>query len=245
MQQQIALMNQHIQLQAQQLHAAQQAAAAVQQQGAGAGVASRVSPPKIAPPSKFKGEMGGAVDEWIRSLMQQFAYYNESFVDDALRIKFALAYLDGSAAVWWESLPSKPTSWLLFVDRLHDRFRPIQAPMVARQKLGKMRQTSSVTAYASAFQTCLAPIPDMGDADQIHHFVNGLFPQIQLRVWEKYPKTLGQAIEAATLFEAVGHFSRSAIPYSRAPGASASSGSVPMDINRVGINEEFRAGKRL
>lgn len=236
LQQQMVQMQQHMQHQAQQQAAAQHAA---QQAGAGAAAAPHPRPlPKIAPPSKFKGEMGGGVDDWIRALEQQFAYYDAAFVDEGARIKFAVAYLDGPAAMWWGTLVPKPTTWVLFVERLHDRFRPVQASMVARQKLGKMRQIGSVSAYASAFQTVLTPISDMGDADQVHHFVNGLTEHIRRRVWEKHPTSLAQAIEFAAMVEAVGNFSRSAMPYSRAQGAGAPSGSVPMDINHVSVEEE-------
>lgn len=135
--------------------------------------------------------MGFAVDEWLSELSQQFAYYAAEFVDEGARIRFAVAHLAGSAVQWWEqeakAQPPRVVSWATFVDRLHERFRPVQAAMVARQQLGKlrMRPGDSVNKYAGTFHTILTPVVDMGEMDQVHHFVNGLFPHFAGKVWEQ------------------------------------------------------------
>ena len=173
--------------------------------------------PKIRTPSSFAGAMGFAVDDWISEMQQQFVYYGASFPDDAARVRYAVAFLSGSALHWWEHEPGAQSvvSWSEFVRRLHARFRPVQAAMLARQRLGKLRQSErhTVNQYVGAFQTVLTPIVDMGDADQVHHFVNGLLPSIAAKVWERHPKTLVEAIDYAVSVEAMGNFGRAAMPF--------------------------------
>jgi Retrotransposon gag protein/Zinc knuckle len=184
--------------------------------------------------------MGFVVDDWITEMRQQFVFYGETttFREDSDKIRFALAYLKGSAMHWWCHEPNKDEvqSWDDFVKRLHARFRPVQAAAIARQRLDKLRQKvgHSVNAYANAFQVTLTPIIDMGPADQVHHFVNGLLPHIAGKVYEKMPKDLRAAIDAAVSVEAAGNYGRSA---AHAPSSS----SAPMDINAV--EQEFTEEK--
>ncbi len=243
--QQVMQLSQYAAQQRQQQQQQQAAAAAAQAQA----LQPRVEMPKIRQPSTFTGAMGFAVDDWISEMQQQFAYYGAQFPDDASRVRFAVAFLGGSALHWWEHEPGRQlvVTWSAFVDRLHARFRPVQAAMIARQRLGRFRQNErhTVNQYVSAFQTVLTPIVDMSDADQVHHFVNGLLPSIAAKVWEKHPKTLVEAIEHAVTAEATGNFGRAAMPFAsrsfvshHGTGASSST-SAPMDINHVGLESFF------
>ena len=206
--------------------------------------------PKIRPPSTYSGASGFAVDDWISEMAQQFSYYGAQFPDDIARIKYSVACLSGPALKWWEHVPDeqRPNSWEEFVALLRARYRPVQAAMLARQRLGKLRMgpNHAVNAYSSAFQTTLTPIVDMGDADQVHHYVNGLQPHLAGKVWERHPKSLREAIDFAVSAEAMGNFGRAAMPQRQQGGysnygrqhngtssSSSSSSNVPMDINSV------------
>lgn len=222
----------------------QQLAAAAQQPPRAASSVSPSQLPRIGNPSTFKGEMGFQVDDWLGELQQQFAYYGAQFSDDANRIRFAVAYLRGSALQWWDKSDQETESWAAFVGALHKRFRPVQAPMLARQRLDRLRQRAgqSVNQYANSFQTTLTPITDMSAADQVHHFINGLLPAIAAKVWERHPTELKAAIDIAVSIEAMSNFGRAAAAapssFSRAHASAASSGSAPMDINHVSNDPE-------
>jgi len=157
--------------------------------------------PKIRPPSTYSGASGFAVDDWISEMVQQFSYYGAQFPDDIARIKYAVACLSGPALKWWEHVPDeqRPSSWDEFVTLLRARYRPVQAAMLARQRIGKLRMgpNHSVNSYTGVFQTTLTPIVDMGDADQVHHYMQGLLPHLAGKVWERHPKTLREAIDFA------------------------------------------------
>ena len=110
--------------------------------------------------------MGFAVDDWICELEQQFAYYNRSFPDDASRIKFAVAYLHGPAVHWWDKEPAKAIvglTWDEFLVTLRKRYRPVQASMLARQRLDKLRQRTGQIR-----QRLRQPVPDDAAADRRH-----------------------------------------------------------------------------
>jgi len=201
--------------------------------------------PKIRQPSSYSGAGGHAVDDWIVEMQQQFVYYGPLFSSDHDRVKFAIAYLTGPAMHWWEHVPAvqHPSTWDEFVTLLRGRYRPVHAAMLARQKLGKLRMGPhhSVNQYTAVFQTTLTPITDMGETDQVHHYMQGLQPYLAAKVWGRHPMTLRSAIEAAVSEEAMANFGRAALPqrnhfggHGRSHGASSSSStSVPMDINSV------------
>jgi hypothetical protein len=130
-----------------------------------------------------------------------------------------------------------------FVTLLHSRYRPVHSAMLARVKLGKLRQRAgqSVNHFVGVFQNTLTPIHDMGAMDQVHNFVNGLLGPIAAKVWEKHPKNLMEAIDAAISVEAMSNYGRSALPSSSGNrGASSSPNPDAMDINNLeaGIDPE-------
>jgi len=214
-----------------------------QQQQAQANVgAIRMELPKIRQPSVFAGAMGFAVDDWIGEMEQQFAYYGTKFQSDATKVQYAVAFLTGPAMHWWDHETDRDDlDWAGFVRRLHGRFRPVQAAMLARQRLGKLSQRNgqSVNQYTSIFQTTMTPIVDMGDADQVHHYVNGLTPYVAGKVWERHPTSLKEAIDFAVSVEAMGHYGRAAMGGSNnGRSAFSSSGSVPMDTSLHNIEQD-------
>jgi len=233
--------------QAQLQQAAAQAAAHTLQASSGA---SGRGLPKMRQASLFRGQVGQSADVWIAELKQQFDYYERAFVDESDRVRFAVAHLaPGTAALlWWEAELNKEqvTTFAAFVERLHARFRPVQAAMLARQQVGKLKQDAreATSGFASRFQSALAPITDMAAADQVHHFISALQPHIAKEVLGKLPGTLAEAIEHAVLFETKSNLGRSGLSAfpSRMqsggyPSSSHASSSAPMDVNNVEEHE--------
>jgi hypothetical protein len=217
-------------------------------QQAAAGPSSRATQfAKIRAPSAFAGTMGTGVDDWLEEMQQQFRYYGATkFPDEMSWVRYAVAHFSGNALAWWTRLTDADTitSWAVFVARLHDRFRPVQAAMFARQRLDKLRMKPGhkVNAYVSHFQNIMIAISDMGAADQVHHFVNGLLPPYAAKVWERHPTTLTLAIDYAISAEAMLEFGRNAsgVPsrmgtggYERNLQPSTLSSSAPMEISAM------------
>jgi hypothetical protein len=162
---------------------------------------------KVPVVQQFKGEVGFSIDTWLRRLQKQFEFYGPAvFPSEDSRIRYAVMHLEGAAMDWWDKIlqsdKDKIVTWDLFVEALHSRFRPMQASHVARLRLSTLKQTGTVSAYVNVFQRELTPITDMGTADQIFFFRQGLKPYIAQRVLEKVPKTLHEAMDIAILADA-------------------------------------------
>jgi hypothetical protein len=238
---------QQMQQMLQHLHTVQQA----QQQAAAAAAATAATQPaqprmpKIPPPSKFRGESGFRVDEWLRELQHQFDYYHRDLAGDEHRVRFAVAFMQDLASQWWSDhlrglnlAPGVLPSWTDFVSALHTRFRPLEGALVARQSLEHLLQGNmSVDLYASRFQSLLTSIDDMSEADKIYRFVANLRNGLKAKVMQERHTTLRGAIQSAGSHEAAWQFSRSAKvqPFIRFTSNSRSdaSGTTPMDVNNV------------
>ena len=217
-----------------------------QQQNVAAAGPPRIDLPKIRQPSTFAGAMGFVVDDWIGEMEQQFAYYGAKFPNDTTKISYAVAFFSGPAMHWWDHETDRAgLDWAGFVRRLHGRFRPVQAAMLARQRIGKLSQRNgqSVNQYTSLFQTTMTPIVDMGDADQVHHYVNGLIPYVAGKVWERHPTNLKEAIDFAVSVEAMGQYGRAAMGgSSHGRSTFSSSGNAPMDTSLHHIEQQMFDG---
>jgi hypothetical protein len=202
--------------------------------------------PKGPSPPEFQGTKTGGyeIDAWIRDMKTQFTFYGSRvFPDDAAKVRHAAMFLKGRAAEWWEA-EDKSTgvedSWNRFVERLRERYRPMQAAVVARERLRRLKQTGTVSSYADLFQKELTPIKDMSSSDQIFNFVSGLSSALVAnKVREKEPKSLHEAMDIAVraeVFLAGGRHGHTGSSYgSRSSGAGGSNGgmSTPMEISAL------------
>ena len=68
----------------------------------------------------------------------QFAFYGARvFPDDAAKVRHAAMFLKGRAAEWWDAEDKserRGDHWDKFVERLRERYRPMQAAVVARER---------------------------------------------------------------------------------------------------------------
>ena len=202
--------------------------------------------PKGPTPPEFHGTKTGGyeIDSWVRDMRVQFSFYGARvFPDDTAKVRHAAMFLKGRAAEWWDT-EDKSTgvenSWDQFVERLRERYRPMQAAVVARERLRRLKQTGTVSAFADVFQKELTPIKDMSASDQIFNFVSGLSSvAVANKVREKEPKTLHEAMDAAVradVFLSAGRSGHSQMHFggrSHQSAASSGSVSVPMDVNAL------------
>jgi hypothetical protein len=211
--------------------------------------------PKGPTPPEFHGTKTGGyeIDSWIRDMRTQFTFYGARvFPNEAAMVRHAAMFLKGRAAEWWEAEDKSTgveSSWDLFVERLRERYRPMQAAVVARERLRRLKQTGSVSAYADVFQKELTPIKDMSASDQVFNFVTGLSnAAVANKVREKEPKSLHEAMDIAVraeLFLAAGRSgAHGGYPHQgRGANMSSAAASVPMDVNAIDISTEAETGQ--
>ena len=202
--------------------------------------------PKGPTPPEFHGTKTGGyeIDAWVRDMRVQFNFYGARvFPDDAAKVRHAAMFLKGRAAEWWDAEDKSSgveSSWDRFVERLRERYRPMQAAVVARERLRRLKQTGTVSAYADLFQKELTPIMDMSTSDQIFNFVTGLSSvAVANKVREKEPKSLHEAMDTAVRAEVFLSAGRFGIGHTgqfggrSGPSSQAAASSAPMDLNAM------------
>lgn len=233
---------------------AEKAALLAQRNGAAASSAGMSSAsyghPKGPTPPEFHGTKTGGyeIDAWVRDMRVQFSFYGARvFPDDTAKVRHAAMFLKGRAAEWWDAEDKSTgveSSWDLFVERLRERYRPMQAAVVARERLRRLKQTGTASAFADVFQKELTPIKDMSASDQIFNFVSGLSSvAVANKVREKEPKTLHEAMDIAVraeVFLSAGRFGHSQSHFGgRGAAAANHSVPVPMDVNALQAHVEI------
>lgn len=92
---------------------------------------------------------------------------------------------------------------------LKAQFRPIDAWQVARDKLARLVQHTSVASYIEEFLALMLCIPDMTEQDRVDRFVRGLKIGPRKEVMVRRCQTLDEAMAVADRTDAVFYAARS------------------------------------
>ena len=198
--------------------------------------------PKPPTAPEFTGAhlRGYEVDSWVREMKKQFDHYGRGvFPDGAAMVRHAALFFKGPALEWWDTKDKTggiDGDWDKFVECVRERYRPMQASAVARQRIDALRQKGAVSGYCDLFQKEMTPITNMDPADQIFHFVKGLSSSaVQNKIREKDPKTLHAAMEIAVraeVYHGKASFNSGGFR-GHGPAHVSSYGSAPMDVNAL------------
>lgn len=94
-------------------------------------------------------------------------------LNDASRVMYASTFLTGTAAVWWHTVVQvnqTPATWAEFKELIVKEFVPDDHVRRSRDKLRKLKQTTSVSNFLSDFRNLVLTIPDMTDGESGIHF---------------------------------------------------------------------------
>ena len=151
---------------------------------------------KLSPPV-FHGKDIEVVQLWLYRF--EAIKIIEQWNDDA-PLHMAAMYLRGEAMEWYVGVRSTCTTFADFKAGLNVRFGETEAALMARVQNCKQSKDTSVRRYVDSLRMLFAKTayPSSG---QCTLFVNGLNSRFQDRVKLSCPKTLTEAIEAATDFE--------------------------------------------
>lgn len=130
-----------------------------------------------------------AVTTWLYTVEQYLSLIQLSsssiFITDQNKISFASSYLTGNAAIWWYQLVNAsniPSTWDEFRAVLMTEFIPADHKRRARDKLRRLKQTSSVEKYLSEYPNSTLQIGDMNEGEKVDRFVEGLKFNVRVEV---------------------------------------------------------------
>ena len=137
----------------------------------------------------------GRVDLWARDMDMLFVAKN---CDTVNAHNWACTALKGLAL---QSLANYRGNkkWNELRDYLLARFKPLAFPVEVRQALYDLKMhKNDLEKYLNEFHELGMQVQDMGDAESIYLFCQGLLPDVRAEILYKGAKTLQQAIEVAS-----------------------------------------------
>ena len=167
-------------------------------------------------------------DMWIYGI--ELCFSAASVTADYLKITLADARLRGDALVWRRTVPH-PDSWDEWKALLTSAFQPINPAETARDRLARLRQTTSVRTYAAVFRTVTLLIPTITDDEKKDRFIRGLKPKIMSDIKVKAPHTFEEAVKIAVRLDSLDTWRPSSSKDQVRPGTSKASYSDPMDVD--------------
>ena len=155
--------------------------------------------PNVPKPETFNGR--GNIHSWIWSVEQYFATTNIS--SDAARTQYAVNLFRGNVATWMRSRMNghELPGWSVLRPELEATFAPISEVKQARDRLAKLRQTKSVSNYASQFRQLLLLLPELPEDEKVDKFARGLKPEIAKEIFLRDPSTLDEAMRMAERYD--------------------------------------------
>ena len=217
----------------------------VEQQNALQILQARLAEParlKPTPPPTFDGSRSHPVDEWLFTVEQYF--YASGAADDQQRITYAGQQLRDGAARWWMSVlqGQRPASWEQFRAAILGQYQPINPTLVARQELKRCSQRGSVQDYVSRLRTIFLRIPTITDEEKLERFKDGLKHDILLRLIEREPTSLEDAVRYAEHYDVLTYTFRQ---QQRAAEHKAAAYSNPTPMELGAVREHVRSGSKL
>jgi polyhydroxyalkanoate synthesis regulator phasin len=148
--------------------------------GKGARGSGAIKPPK---PDVYKGKRDALeINAWIDQLERYSKHFGLS--DGIERVDVAVFYLGGTARDWWTNrsgqLKEKITGWASFIAELKLAFYPLDHERSVMDKLERLSQKGSVSAYVEKFERLRTQISGISDDLWKRYFIKGLQSNIQI-----------------------------------------------------------------
>lgn len=237
-------------------------AAAAQPQPAPArtAYASSGSELKDAPFKKYSGGHKG-LRTWLHQA--RLRILNSGIpINDPRTLRWAAGFLEGAAADWWlartityNSDTGGYSDFDAFAEGLSQHHSDPCPADNARDRLSRLKQIGSASAYAAIFNQLELELPDRHMGDRVHAFVRGLKPSIQQIVAQQQPQTLEAAIRAATVADRFAYYSRRGDQqqqqqqqqrrYHGGSGDNGDEGYTPMDVDVYALQQQREGDSRV
>lgn len=136
---------------------------------------------------------------WLARAEQYFAI---QCTRDDLKVPTAFVRMEGPALHWlrWFQQQHPTLTWAQFTSKLLDEFGgELSGPPI--EQLAALRQTGTVDEFANTFRARVAQIPGLAPHIQLGLFLNGLKPEIRVRLRPNDVNDLRTAIRVARAVE--------------------------------------------
>ena len=193
-----------------------------------------------------------AVENWVFENEQFFeASGVEIGIDDERKIKFSAALLRKQAALWYRQHLARVEAgfeqpfetWQQYKNALIDAFRPVNATQVARDRLARARQRTSVAEFVNELRNLQLHIPNITDDELLDRFMRGLKYAIQKELVIRSPGSFEEAVTIAERLDAITFSLRRNEP---APNRNRyNGGPVPMEINTISQPQQPSQQQRI
>lgn len=201
---------------------------------------------KPTKPEPFEGRRDAlVVNTWLYQINVYFDLIQVANpnlqLNDQTKISFASTLMKGNAANWWYmkiQFSDIPQSWQEFKEAVRGEFIPLDHVRRSRDKLRKLVQRTSVSAYLNEFRNLVITIPNINEDEKLDKFCAGLKPMIRLEVLKSGPENVDQAARVAlNVDSAIFGVGQSSSGF--ASGGN-DSGPQPMDIGNVEGQTHYR-----
>ena len=207
--------------------------------------AANVKPPA---PAKFKGmNKEPRILEWTHQAGQ---FLMSAGLTETVQGVFHITnYLTEDAAVWWRLYCQRVErgevgpilNWWTLRILMLEQFTEINRLTTLRDQYDAIKQTGSVQAYVTKFQSVILELPEKSEEDRVHKFLKGLKPQVQVATRTQRPQTLIDAMKVAdeadrAIYDSTPRARTSAIVTKKA-GASGGK-AEPMQLGAVSLTPE-------
>ncbi|XP_048235888.1 uncharacterized protein LOC125371304 [Ricinus communis] len=176
-------------------------AALANSEGAQVTMMHKVDAPK---PKAYGGARSAReIDNFLWSLERYFDAVG--IVDGATKVKSVSLYLSDIATIWWRHRCEDVkkglctiNTWDNFVRELKKQFYPDNAEKEARSKLRRLQHRDGyIREYVKEFSELMLAIPDLGEKEAFHAFIDCLSRWAQLELERRGVQDLATAIAVA------------------------------------------------
>ena len=130
----------------------------------------------------------GNITHWCNAVSNYLIVTGTTHGED--QINLICSYLEADILTWWLSKRTDLTNngtvsnwnWIEMKKVFEKHYHPLQRNTVNRTKLKSLKQTGSFQAYYHKFLEIVSGISDLGVADKLDYFRNGLHFKIQERL---------------------------------------------------------------
>lgn len=191
---------------------------------------------KTKEPEAYDGKRDSVVvAQWQHQVAMHLQLQN---VPVGQQVVFASTFLRGPALNWWlqrEAAVRNGTAPALtdlteFFRATADQFVPRDGWQIAQDKLSRLYQKGSISAYSEEFLNLVLCIPNMMEREKVHLFAIGLKRETRKEVMLRQCDKLDEAMRVADRMDAISSELRGWGRYASSQGTQRADVAAPMEL---------------